>query len=59
MRSKFDTNFFFEIWYNMNFKNSNVTKEIARIYWNCYDETEVQVIDYSDGSIKIKLGEDF
>ena len=59
MQSKFYTNFFFEIWYNMNFKNSNVTKEIARIYWNCYDETEVQVIDYSDGSIKIKLGEDF
>ena len=48
MRSKFDTNFFFEIWYNMNFKNSNVTKELAKIYWNYHDEAEVQVIDYSD-----------
>ena len=59
MRSKFDNNFFFEIWYNMNFKNSNVTKELAKIYWNYHDEAEVQVIDYSDGSIKIKIGEDF
>ena len=36
-----------------------VTKELAKIYWNYHDEAEVQVIDYSDGSIKIKIGEDF
>ena len=59
MKSKFDNNFFFEMWYNMNFKNSKIPKELARVYWECYDEAEVQVIDYSDGSIKIKLGEDF
>jgi hypothetical protein len=58
MKSKFDNNFFFEMWYNINFKNSRIPKELARIYWECYGD-EVQVIDYSDESIKIKLGEDF
>lgn len=57
MKSKFDTDFFFEMWYNMNFKGSPMPKPVARLLWDCYDESEIKVIDYSDGSIKIELEE--
>lgn len=49
----------FETWYRMNFKNSVIPKEVARIYWDCYSDSEIKVIDYSDGSAKIEIGESF
>jgi len=58
VKSKFDTEFFFEMWYNLNFKDSVIPKNVARIYWDYYDDSEVQIIDYSDGSVKVELKED-